>query len=109
VSEFGSAALKRRSSAFAGERFEPASAAVMEPRMDFARSAGPTLSATAMIMTGENAWSARNRRAAVPGDRQLHRRAAGQAHPQALILDRETPGLTVGGRQSATGDKALVD
>jgi len=112
VVEFGSPSLKRTLlPRFAGERFEPASAAVMEPRMDFDAMAPATL----LKREGDD-YTLTGEKCLVPlgGDAKQFlviaslANGTGQAHPQALILDRDTPGLTIGERERNMGLKALV-
>ncbi len=110
--EFGSEALKKSVlPKFCGERFEAASAAVMEPRMDFDASAPATSlkrEGDDYVLTGEKCL--------VPLGNEARQflviasltNGTGEAHPQALLVDRETPGLTVGERERNMGLKALA-
>ncbi len=109
---FGSPALKKAVlPRFSGERFEAASAAIMEPRMDFdAMAPASTLKRDGddYLLDGEKCL--------VPlGNEARHflvvaslANGTGEAHPQALVVDRETPGLTVGERERNMGLKALA-
>ena len=112
VLEFGSASLKKALlPRFAGDRFEPASAAVMEPRMDF----DAMTPATVLKRDGDD-YTLTGEKCLVPlgGDAKQFlviaslANGTGEAHPQALILDRDTPGLTVGERERNMGLKALT-
>lgn len=110
--EFGSDALKKSVlPRFCGERFEAASAAVMEPRMDFDASAPATTlkrDGDDYLLTGEKCL--------VPLGTEARQflviaslaNGTGASHPQALLVDRETPGLTVGERERNMGLKALA-
>jgi alkylation response protein AidB-like acyl-CoA dehydrogenase len=112
VLEFGSAALKNAVlPRFCGERFEPASAAIMEPRMDFDAMAPATL----LKREGDD-YTLNGEKCLVPiGNDARHflviaslANGTGDAHPHALFVDRETPGLTVGERERNMGLKALA-
>jgi len=112
VVELGSPALQKAVlPAFCGERFEPASAAIVEPRMDFdALSPATTLKRDGddYLLSGEKCL--------VPlgGDARHFlvvanlKNGTGAAHPQAVIVDRDTPGLSIGERERNMGLKALV-
>lgn len=110
--EFGSVALKTSVlPKFCGERFEAASAAVMEPRMDFDAMAPATL----LKRDGDD-YTLSGEKCLVPlGSEARHflviaslANGSGESHPQALLVDRETPGLTVGERERNMGLKALM-
>lgn len=110
--EFGSAALKKAVlPRFCGERFEAASAAVMEPRMDFDAMAPATI----LKRDGDD-YTLTGEKCLVPLGGDAHQflviaslaNGTGQTHPQALLVNRETPGLTVGERERNMGLKALV-
>jgi acyl-CoA dehydrogenase len=112
VLEFGSAALKQAVfPRFCGERFEAASAAVMEPRMDF-----DALTPATILKRDGDDYVLNGEKCLVPlGSDARHflviaslANGAGHAHPQALLVDRETPGVTVGDRERNMGLKALV-
>ncbi len=112
VLEFGSASLKQMLLPhFTGERFEPASAAIMEPRMDFDAMAP----ATVLKRDGDD-YTLTGEKCLVPlgGDAKQFLVVASlangtrEAHPQAVIVDRDTPGLTVGERERNMGLKALA-
>ena len=112
VLEFGSASLKQSLlPRFTGERFEPASAAVMEPRMDFDAMAPATL----LKRDGDD-YTLTGEKCLVPLGADAKQflviaslaNGTSQAHPQAVIVDRDTPGLTVGERERNMGLKALV-
>lgn len=112
VLEFGSSALKQSVlPRFSGERFEPASAAVMEPRMDFdALTPATTLKRDGddYVLSGEKCFvplGAEARQFLVIANLA---NGTGASHPHALLLDRETPGLTVGERERNMGLKALA-
>jgi acyl-CoA dehydrogenase len=110
--EFGSDALKKSVlPRFCGERFEAASAAVMEPRMDFDASAPATTlkrDGDDYLLSGEKCF--------VPLGNEARQflviaslaNGTGAPHAQALLVDRETPGLTVGERERNMGLKALA-
>jgi len=112
VIEFGSAALKESFlPRFCGERFEPASAAVVEPHMDF----DALTPATTLKRDGDD-YTLTGEKCLVPLGTEARQflvvanlaNGTGAAHPQALILDRDTPGLTVGERERNMGLKALT-
>jgi alkylation response protein AidB-like acyl-CoA dehydrogenase len=112
VLEFGSANLKKAVlPKFCGERFEPASAAVMEPRMDF----DALTPATVLKRDGDD-YTLTGEKCLVPIGNDARQflviaslaNGTGEIHPQALLIDRETPGLTVGERERNMGLKALV-
>jgi alkylation response protein AidB-like acyl-CoA dehydrogenase len=112
VLEFGSEALKRSVlPRFCGERFEAASAAIMEPRMDF----DATAPATILKRDGDD-YTLSGEKCLVPLGNDARQflviaslaNGNGESHPQALLLDRETPGLTVGERERNMGLKALA-
>jgi alkylation response protein AidB-like acyl-CoA dehydrogenase len=97
--------------AFCNERFHPATAAVMEPRMDFDALAPVTRLARDgddYVLDGEKCL--------VPLGSEARQflviaslgNGAGESHPQALFVDRETPGLSVGERERNMGLKALT-
>jgi alkylation response protein AidB-like acyl-CoA dehydrogenase len=110
--EFGSAGMKKSVlPRFCGERFEPASAAVMEPRMDFDAMAPQTV----LKRDGDD-YTLTGEKCLVPLGNEARQflvvaslaNGSGPAHAQALLVDRETPGLTVGERERNMGLKALV-
>lgn len=112
VLEFGSDALKRSTlPRFCGERFEPASAAVMEPRMDF-----DVLTPTTTLRREGDDYVLSGEKCLVPIGTEGRQflvvaslaNGTGTPHPQALLVDRETPGLTVGDRERNMGLKALA-
>jgi len=110
VVEFGSPELQRAVlPRFCTPEFQAGSAAIMEPRFDF-DAAAPATTVRAdgddYVISGEKCY--------VPlgSDAQLFlvlASANGDAarRPQALIVPRDTPGLTVGGREQNMGLKAL--
>jgi acyl-CoA dehydrogenase len=111
VLEFGSPALKKTLlPRFVGERFAPASAAVMEPRMDF----DALMPATTLKRDGDD-YTLTGEKCLVPlgGDARQFlviaslTNGSSHAHAHALIVDRDTPGLTVGERERNMGLKAL--
>lgn len=110
--ELGSEALKKSVlPRFCGDRFEAASAAVMEPRMDFDALAP----ATVLKRDGDD-YTLSGEKCLVPLGADARQffvvaslaNGAGASHPQALLVDRETPGLTVGERERNMGLKALA-
>lgn len=112
VLEFGSPALKKSVlPRFCGERFEAASAAIMEPRMDF----DALTPATTLQRDGDD-YTLSGEKCLVPLGAEARQflviaslaNGTGTAHPQALLLDRETPGLTVGERERNMGLKAVA-
>jgi acyl-CoA dehydrogenase len=111
VAEFGSAELKQAVlPRFCGDAFEPGSAAIMEPRFGFDANAPATTlqrDGDHYVLTGEKCY--------VPlgGEAKHFLVVAGSAngggpHPQALIVARDTPGLTVGEREKNMGLRALT-
>ena len=111
VVEFGSPELKEAVlPRFCGDAFASASAAIMEPRFGFDSNAPATTlrrEGDDYVLSGEKCF--------VPlgGDAKhflvLANSANGSApHPQALIVDRDTPGLAVGEREKNMGLRALV-
>ncbi len=113
VLELGSPDLKRSVlPRFCGPTFEAGSAAVMEPRMDFDLLAPATMLAREgddYVLTGQKCYvplAADARHLLVlasiaNGDR-------GGPHPQAILVERDTPGLDVGAREKNMGLKALA-
>jgi len=109
--EFGGAELKRGVlPRFCGDAFEPGAAAVMEPRMTFDASA-PLTTLTRegddYVLSGEKCY--------VPlgADSRYFLVLAGLANgdgasPRAVLVERDTPGLTVGPREANMGLKALA-
>jgi acyl-CoA dehydrogenase len=111
VLAFGSPALKQSVlPRFCGERFEAASAAVMEPRMDF-----DALTPATILKRDGDDYTLSGEKCLVPLGAEARQflvianlsNGTGTAHPRALIVDRETPGLTVGERERNMGLKAL--
>ena len=96
---------------FTGERFQAGSAAIMEPRMDF----DALTPATTLKRDGDD-YLLSGEKCMVPlANEAGHflviaglQNGDGQIHPRALLIDRETPGLTVGDRERNMGLKALV-
>jgi acyl-CoA dehydrogenase len=96
---------------FCGERFVAASAAIMEPRMDFDAMAP----ATKLKRDGDD-YTLSGEKCLVPlGSEARHflviaslANGTGESHPQALLVDRDTPGLAVGERERNMGLKALA-
>src|SRR5207247_2014220 len=90
--------------------FEPGSAAVMEPRFDFDASAP----ATSLRREGDD-YVVSGVKCYVPlGSQAKHvlvlaglRNGDGSVHPQAVVVARDTPGLTIGAREKNMGLKAL--
>ncbi len=114
VVEFGSDELKKTLlPAFCGEDFQAGSAAVMEPRIDFDVSAP----ATRLVREGDD-YVVTGQKCYVPlGAEAQHflvlagtqnGNGSGAVHPQALVVARDTPGLTVGERERNMGIKALA-
>ncbi len=112
VAEFGSSSLKRSVlPRFCGERFQAGSAAVMEPRMDFDALAPATI----LKRDGDD-YTLSGEKCLVPIGADARdflviasiANGTGISHPQAVIVDRETPGLTVGARERNMGLKALA-
>jgi len=112
VVEFGSTALKNAVlPAFCGERFEAASAAVMEPRMDFDALAP----ATTLKRDGDD-YTLAGEKCLVPLATDARHflviaslaNGTGEPHPTALLVDRETPCVTIGDRERNMGLKALA-
>ncbi|MCC6763331.1 MAG: acyl-CoA dehydrogenase family protein [Deltaproteobacteria bacterium] len=112
VLEFGSDALKRSVlPRFCGDRFEPASAAVMEPRMDF-----DALTPTTSLKRDGDDYTLNGEKCLVPLGNEARQflviaglsNGTGASHPQAVLIDRETPGLTIGDRERNMGLKALA-
>ncbi len=112
VLEFGSDALKRSVlPRFCGQHFEPASAAVMEPRMDF-----DALTPTTTLQREGDDYTVNGEKCLVPIGNEARQflviaslsNGAGPPYPQALLIDRETPGLTIGHRERNMGLKALA-
>jgi len=112
ILELGSATLQKSVlPRFCGERFEPASAAVMEPRMDFDAMAP----ATTLKRDGDD-YTLSGEKCLVPLGNDARQflviaslaNGTGESHPRALVVDRETPGLTVGARERNMGLKALA-
>jgi alkylation response protein AidB-like acyl-CoA dehydrogenase len=110
--EFGSAAMKKDVlPRFCGERFEPASAAVMEPRMDF-----DAMTPNTVLKRDGDDYTLTGEKCLVPLGNEARKllviaslaNGSGPPHPQALLVDRETPGLIVGERERNMGLKALV-
>jgi len=111
VLELGSDALKQSIlPRFCGDRFEPATAAIMEPRMDF----DALTPATTLHRDGDD-YTLTGEKCLVPLGGEARRffvmatltNGSGASHPQALLVDRETPGLTIGERERNMGLKAL--
>jgi alkylation response protein AidB-like acyl-CoA dehydrogenase len=109
--EFGSAALKQALlPRFAGPSFEPGSAAVMEPRFGF----DPAAPATTIRREGDD-YVLQGEKCYVPLGAQSEcflvlaglANGSGAAHPRAVIVSRDTPGLGVGAREKNMGLKAL--
>jgi alkylation response protein AidB-like acyl-CoA dehydrogenase len=112
VVELGSAELKKSLlPAFCGDRFQAGAAAVMEPRMDFDAGTPATRlerDGDAYLVTGQKCY--------VPlGAEAQHflvlagsANGTGVVHPQTVVVPRDTPGLTVGGRERNMGLKALA-
>ncbi len=112
VLELGSPALQRAVlPSFCGERFEPGSAAIMEPRMDF----DALTPATVLRRDGDD-FTLTGEKCLVPLANEARHflvvaslaNGAGEPHPQAVLVDRDTPGLTVGERERNMGLKALL-
>ena len=112
VLELGTDALRRSVlPRFCGERFEPASAAVMEPRMDFDAMA-PALT----LRRDGNSYALSGEKCFVPVGNEARQflvlaslvNGIEAPHPRALLIDRETPGLVIGERERNMGLKALV-
>jgi alkylation response protein AidB-like acyl-CoA dehydrogenase len=112
VMELGSPELKREIlPAFCGDAFKPGASAVMEPRMDFDSSAP----ATTLVRQGDD-YVLSGTKCYVPlGNDAEHflvvastQNGSGVPHPQAVLVGRDTPGLTVGARERNMGLKALV-
>jgi acyl-CoA dehydrogenase len=112
VVELGSEDLKRAVlPAFCGEGFEPGAAAVTEPRMDFDLNAP----ATRLTRAGDD-YVLAGAKCCVPlGAEARHllvlaglANGDGAARPQAVLVDRDTPGLTVGARERNMGLRALA-
>jgi acyl-CoA dehydrogenase len=109
--EFGSSELKRAVlPSFCGAEFHPGSAAVMEPRFDF----DATTPATRVVRDGD-AYVLSGEKCYVPlGAEAEHflviagmSNGDGVVRPHALIVSRDTPGLSVGPRERNMGLKAL--
>jgi alkylation response protein AidB-like acyl-CoA dehydrogenase len=112
VLEFGSDALKQAVlPRFCGDHFTPGSAAVMEPRMDF-----DALTPATMLRREGDDYTLHGEKCLVPIGADAGQflvianlvNGAGTSHPRALVVDRETPGLTVGDRERNMGLKALA-
>jgi alkylation response protein AidB-like acyl-CoA dehydrogenase len=112
ILEFGSMALKQAIlPRFCGDRFEAASAAVMEPRMDF-----DALTPATLLKRDGDDYTLSGEKCLVPlGSDARHfiviarlANGAGASYPHALFIDRETPGLTIGERERNMGLKALL-
>jgi len=111
VVELGSPELKRAVlPGFCADTFQPGSAAIMEPRFDFDSGAPATTlrgEGDHYVISGEKCYVPLGSEArhflvlanATNGD--------GTSHPQAVIVPRDTPGLTVGARERNMGLKAL--
>jgi acyl-CoA dehydrogenase len=109
--EFGSTELKRTLlPAFCGGTFEAGSSAVMEPRFDFDANAP----ATTLRREGDD-YVVSGTKCYVPlGSSAKHilvlaglGNGDGTVHPQAVVVARDTPGVTVGARERNMGLKAL--
>jgi len=112
VLEFGLPSLKKAVlPRFCGDRFEAASAAVMEPRIDF-----DAMSPATVLKRDGDDYMLSGEKCLVPLGNDARQylviaslaNGTGEPHPQALIIDRETPGLTIGDRERNMGLKALV-
>jgi alkylation response protein AidB-like acyl-CoA dehydrogenase len=109
--EFGSTELKRSLlPLFCGGTIEAASSAVMEPRFDFDASAP----ATTLRREGDD-YVVSGAKCYVPlGSSAKHvlvlaglGNGDGAVHPQAVVVARDTPGVSVGARERNMGLKAL--